>query len=143
MADDSNGDELDKQYGSAAGDGDLDPSHLRALAVRIQQLAGLIDLQRSEGRRRDDRIEGVRAEVTEARRDIEKLDQDLSALVRKQFDEEDRKTLLALIKSYTFKDQAWKVAFRYIGYAAAIATFFYMLREPLGRFFSALGKVGP
>ena len=139
MADDSNGDDLDKQYGAAAGDSDLDPTHLRALAFRIQQLAGQIDLQRAEGRRRDDRIKGVQDGVTEANRRIEALDQHVDVLVRQQFDEEDRKTLVALMKSYTFKDQAWKVGIRYAGYASAVAAFVYMLREPLTKFLHALG----
>lgn len=139
-------DDLNRFGAAAAGDlgddGDLDPSHLRALAVRIQQLAGLIDLQRAEGRRRDDHIKGVRNEVEEARKDIDKLDGDVKTLIRKQMTDEDRATMRAVMDSFTFKERAWKVVLRYSGYGAAIALFVWTFRDPLLKFFTALGKAG-
>lgn len=133
-------DDLDEEYGKAAANGDLDPTHLRALAVRIQQLAGLIDLQRSEGRRRDDRIEHVKDELSAARVDIAKIDKDVDDLIKAQFTPSERQKLLNRMNNDAFRERAWKTGFRYLGYAAAVATFFYTFSGPLLKFMAAIGK---
>src|SRR4051812_43066249 len=99
------GRDLDDEYGATPELSDLDPTHLRALAVRIESLAGQIALLRQEGRIRNEKIDGVQHSVEELREDLGKVNGEIDSIIRSQMTEEDKATLRAIMKSYAFKEQ--------------------------------------
>lgn len=122
---------LDDEYGEPAGDGDLDPTHLRALAQRIKVLAEALEAIRRGGENRDMVLGGIKGEVSEVKLKVAAIEREVDEILRngKQFTEEQVKTLEGIILGRTFREKFWTGFRRYAGYAAAVGIFVYTTRD--------------
>ncbi len=76
------------QYGAPAADGDLDPTHLRAIGERMKAFADVLDLVRKAGENRD-------VTLAEIKQDVKKLEGEVDGILRlkAQFTDEQVKNI--------------------------------------------------
>lgn len=116
---------LDDEYGPAPDWSRLDPTHLHAIGVRIQNLADEIRNLRIEGSRRDDKIDSLK-------RTADVVATELSDLVHRRMTDDDMVTLRKLIQSYERRTWLWERTLKYVTAAGATITFFWLFRDPIG-----------
>jgi hypothetical protein len=145
VASDLDDTKLPFDFGRApAGYGNVDPAHILALAVRMENLAGAMRMMRNEGLTRDEKISDVARSVSgiNTKLDgvsgvlntkIEGVSKELKTLIDSQITEEDKDVMYQLITGHTRKKWLLKTLARYFAWITGCATAVWALHEPITR----------